>query len=239
MLGASMQLLGAPLLVAFVPIVKVIPNFVIVLLPSIILFTYTWVWLLRQASQTILKLLQAELIASDSQKGLRSVVANLCTTHGLMVPKLCIIDSEAVNSTSIGMNAQSAFLILTSGALAKLDRLELETVVAYELLRIQQNLGEITILANVARLPGSSFFITRMLRFINKDHTETDADIAAIRMTRYPPALASVLLKIKEAPEIETAPALAHLWLAIPESHPIREVIQPPIDVRIDFLGEL
>lgn len=62
-----------------------------------------------------------------------TVVENLCIGTGLPKPKLYVIEDSAPNAFATGRDPQHAAICATSGLLQKLDRTELEGVLAHEL----------------------------------------------------------------------------------------------------------
>ncbi len=64
------------------------------------------------------------------------LVENLCITAGLPLPKIYLIDEPAINAFATGRNKEHATIALTRGAVEKLNRAELEGVIAHELSHI-------------------------------------------------------------------------------------------------------
>lgn len=64
-------------------------------------------------------------------------VENLCIAAGLPRPKVYIIDDPATNAFATGRDPKHAAVAVTSGLLGRLDKLELEGVVAHELSHIK------------------------------------------------------------------------------------------------------
>ncbi len=64
------------------------------------------------------------------------LVGNLCITAGLPLPKIYLIDEPAINAFATGRDAKHAVVALTKGAIEKLNRSELEGVIAHELSHI-------------------------------------------------------------------------------------------------------
>lgn len=64
------------------------------------------------------------------------IVENLCITAGLPMPKLYIVPEMAPNAFATGRNPERAVIAVTQGLLQKLDRSELEGVLAHELSHI-------------------------------------------------------------------------------------------------------
>jgi heat shock protein HtpX len=70
---------------------------------------------------------------------------------------------------------------------------------------------------------------------------DTKADLAAVALTRYPPALASALEKLEtKGSAVPGQPTyLAHLWLADPNDAPPGARGRLPLRERIEALREL
>lgn len=67
---------------------------------------------------------------------LHRILENLAITAGLPKPKLYIINDPAPNAFAAGRNAKHAVVAVTTGLLERLDRSELEGVIAHELAHI-------------------------------------------------------------------------------------------------------
>jgi len=61
------------------------------------------------------------------------VVETLTIASGLPMPKLYVMPSEQINAFASGRNPKNSVICLTKGALEKLDRRELEGVIAHEM----------------------------------------------------------------------------------------------------------
>ncbi len=70
---------------------------------------------------------------------LYNLVDGLCIASGLPKPRLFIVDDDAPNAFATGRDPKHAAIAVTTGLLAKLDRLELEAVLAHELGHIKNN----------------------------------------------------------------------------------------------------
>jgi heat shock protein HtpX len=64
---------------------------------------------------------------------LHRVVENLAITGGLLKPKIYLIDDSAPNAFATGRDPKHASIAVTSGLLEKLNKTELEGVIAHEL----------------------------------------------------------------------------------------------------------
>jgi len=68
---------------------------------------------------------------------LYNLVEGLCIASGLPKPRLYIIDDPAPNAFSTGRNPKHAAVAVTTGLLEKMNRIELEAVLAHELSHIR------------------------------------------------------------------------------------------------------
>ncbi len=68
---------------------------------------------------------------------LHNLVEGLCISSGLPMPRLYVIDDPAPNAFATGRNPKHAAIAVTSGLLEKMNRIELEGVLAHELSHIK------------------------------------------------------------------------------------------------------
>ncbi|MCD4694172.1 M48 family metallopeptidase [bacterium] len=88
------------------------------------------------SDKIVLKMSDAKLIKFEDNKELYRIVENLCITAGLPLPKIYIINDTAPNAFATGRDPEHAVVAVTSGLLQKLERNELEGVIAHELSHI-------------------------------------------------------------------------------------------------------
>jgi heat shock protein HtpX len=88
------------------------------------------------SDKLVLRMSKAKEIKREDNLELYRLVENLCITAGLPVPKIYIINDSAPNAFATGRNPEKAVIAVTSGLLSKLDRSELEGVIAHELSHI-------------------------------------------------------------------------------------------------------
>ena len=68
---------------------------------------------------------------------LHNIIEGLCIAAGLPKPRVYIVDDVAPNAFATGRDPKHAAIAVTTGLLEKLDRVELEGVVAHELSHIR------------------------------------------------------------------------------------------------------
>jgi len=89
------------------------------------------------SDKLVLGLAGAKEIAENDNPELYRIVENLCITAGLPTPKIYIINEEQPNAFATGRNKDHAVVAVTSGLLKKLEKSELEGVIAHELSHIK------------------------------------------------------------------------------------------------------
>jgi heat shock protein HtpX len=68
-----------------------------------------------------------------------NLTENLCMSIGMTMPKLKIIETDALNAFASGLNTKNYSVTLTRGIIDKLEDDELEGVIAHELMHIRNN----------------------------------------------------------------------------------------------------
>lgn len=89
------------------------------------------------SDRIVLTMSRARPASRDTEPYLVNVVEGLSIAAGLPAPKVYIIEDPAPNAFATGRNPQNAAIAVTRGLLDKLDRLELEGVVAHELAHVR------------------------------------------------------------------------------------------------------
>ncbi|MDD5489154.1 MAG: M48 family metallopeptidase [Candidatus Moranbacteria bacterium] len=88
------------------------------------------------SDKIVLAMSGAKEVTHDNAKVIFHIVENLCITAGLPVPKIYIIQDPSPNAFATGRNAEHAVVCLTTGIIEKLEKKELEGVIAHELSHI-------------------------------------------------------------------------------------------------------
>jgi len=88
------------------------------------------------SDKIVLSMYKAQLVEHDKNQELYHIVENLCITAGLPVPKIFIIPEAQPNAFATGRDKNHAVVAVTQGLLQKLDKKELEGVLAHELSHI-------------------------------------------------------------------------------------------------------
>ncbi len=109
--------------------------------PGILVFAVIFSTLMSVISywysdKIVLRMVRAKPVTMENAPELYRIVENLAITAGLPVPRIYIIPEKAPNAFATGRNPEHAVVAVTEGLLEKLDRSELEGVLAHELSHI-------------------------------------------------------------------------------------------------------
>lgn len=88
------------------------------------------------SDKIVLAMSGAKLVTHENNRELYHIVENLCITAGLPVPKIYIIEDSAPNAFATGRNPEHGVICFTTGIINKLEKIELEGVIAHELSHI-------------------------------------------------------------------------------------------------------
>jgi heat shock protein HtpX len=88
------------------------------------------------SSRVTLAISQAHRVTKEEEPDLYRTVENLCIGAGLPMPEVYLIEDGSPNAFATGRDPQHAAIAVTRGLLQKLERLELEGVIAHELSHI-------------------------------------------------------------------------------------------------------
>ena len=106
--------------------------FYLALIYSLVSGVVGYLW----GDKVVLMTSRAKLVDRKDAPELYRLVENLCIAAGLPTPKIYIINEAAPNAFATGRDPKHASVAVTSGLLAKLDKAELEGVIAHELSHI-------------------------------------------------------------------------------------------------------
>ncbi|MEA2007136.1 MAG: M48 family metallopeptidase [Patescibacteria group bacterium] len=88
------------------------------------------------SDKIVLAISGAKEVSRDNAREIYNLVENLCITAGLPIPKIYIIPDPAPNAFATGRDPEHAVVALTTGIVEKLEKRELEGVIAHELSHI-------------------------------------------------------------------------------------------------------
>ena len=88
------------------------------------------------SDKIVLRMNKAREIKKADNRQIYNLVENLCITAGLPVPKIYIMDESSPNAFATGCDPQHGVICLTTGLIEKLEKSELQGVIAHELSHI-------------------------------------------------------------------------------------------------------
>lgn len=164
---------------------------------------------------------------------LDNLLDGLCLTSGVTKPRVVIVEDAAANSMVAAVDPAAAVLVVTTGLLDALSRVELEGVLAHELSHLRG--GDVvpaTLAVTTGPLLGRVPWGRAAIAAATDPTRELSADVAGVTLTRYPPGLLSGLEKVAASPPGPAAasPATGHLWL---------RPLAGALESRIETLREL
>src|SRR5262249_35882729 len=96
-------------------------------------------------------------VTRQEEPRLWNLLENLCISRGITMPKLKVMDSDALNAFASGLNAKQYSVTVTRGLMQSLDDAELESVLGHELTHIRN--GDVRMLVIAVVIAGVvSFF---------------------------------------------------------------------------------
>lgn len=189
------------------------------------------------APAVVFRLVSAHPAGIDEQPRVHNLIDGLCAGSGIPKPALRVVEDEVPNALTVGLHPRKATVVVTTGLVSSMSRVELEAVLAHELNHIKAHdiapaTLAVTTLGPFATLVPTAAALTT---WGAGDRREALADLAAVALTRYPPGLISALEKLDAGrPSGEhrraNARAIDHLWILGDHS---------TIDERLQTLREL
>jgi len=88
------------------------------------------------SDKIVLAMSKAKELKHDNNREIFHLVENLCITAGLPMPKIYTIQDSAMNAFATGRDPEHGVICLTTGIIERLEKTELEGVIAHELSHI-------------------------------------------------------------------------------------------------------
>lgn len=227
---AVLFLIGLPWLVA------VVAGVVVGGVAAVGLHLISWRLLLRLTGST--------RPSGEPEAVLENVLEGLCVSHGIPTPELRVIHSHSVNSLAAARTPAHATIVVTSGAVEQLDRIEMEGLVAHHLCRIRRGDAAFETLAGVLLawpLTTVGWLRRRVMDRVLPAERGLAADFEAVSLTRYPPGLLSALMTLSGQTAQVPSPTVAalHMWIDEPDWGIADAIRHPRLETRIAALTEL
>jgi len=147
-------------------------SIVALIIAAVMAFTSYW-----KSDSIALSVSRAVPADPTTYQRLHNLVEGLCIAGGLPKPKVYVINDPAPNAFATGRNPQHAAIAVTTGLLEKMNRVELEGVVAHELSHIRNY--DILVSTIAVTLVGSIALMTDLairMMWWNGGRTSRDGD---------------------------------------------------------------
>jgi Zn-dependent protease with chaperone function len=216
----------------------------------------------------LLRMVGADVATGTRHARYSNLVEGLCISSGITEPELFFIEDERINLMALGPPA-GASLVVTTGALDSLNRVELEGLLGAGLARIRSNDAHVgaqaatficgPLLRNGPVYPGRPMWMVtplaswraRRLRAALGPQRDFVTDLDAVTLTRYPPGLYDAYTKAQRRGTVisECSWGAAHLWILDPLAEVGPETVEGRLNelfrnhiairTRMELLGEL
>jgi heat shock protein HtpX len=210
--------------------------------------------LTRGIRRRVLASLGARPAGPDTDARLVNLADGLSATSGVPVPDLFILDDPGANMLLVGEASATPAVVITSGLLDAVDRIQLEAVVAWAFAELRQgdlpaaSVAVTTVARSAVTLSGGgpgahavkpfSGLFSAGYAYVADPDRDLLLDQAAVALTRYPPGLRSALEQLERVGTTvgRAAAESAHLWMADPGVNVPGMPPRPALELRVEAL---
>src|SRR5262252_6536880 len=111
-----------------------------------------------------------ETVTRQQQPRLYNLLENLCISRGIPMPKLKVMESDAMNAFATGLNPRQYAVTVTTGLLNNLNDQEIEAVLGHELTHIRN--GDVQMMVVAVIIAAAVGFFAGYLRHERSSSTE-------------------------------------------------------------------
>src|SRR5262244_1861777 len=135
-------------------------------LPWVTIGTIVWILIAYKFHQAMIDAITGgQEVTRQEQPRLYNLLENLCISRGITMPKLKVMESDALNAFATGLNEKQYAITVTTGLIARLDDPEVEAVLGHELTHIRN--GDVRMLVIAVIIAGViSFFAELVFRLL-------------------------------------------------------------------------
>src|SRR5947208_1036903 len=131
-------------------------------LPFVTIGTLLWILIAYKFHQAMIDAVTGgQEVTRQQQPRLYNLLENLCISRGIPMPRLKVMDSEALNAFATGLNQKQYSITVTSGLLRRLDDREVEAVLGHELTHIRN--GDVRMLVIAVIIAGVIAFFAELI----------------------------------------------------------------------------
>ena len=204
---------GIVVAVVCIAVINVVAGVVAGVAVAVVLALVTW----RAATPALVRALHAVPADEDEYARVFNQVEGLCASMGLALPTVYVVEEEARGAVTLGRRRRLAVLVVTSGLVDALDPVQLEGVLAHELVHVKcadivpATMAAAVALPLVAVLPGTA----NLVHTLAGRGREFRTDQRAVSVTRYPPGLRDALALLVDGPVPSPGSPLAGRGVAL------------------------
>ncbi len=131
-------------------------------LPWATLGTIVWIFIAYHFHQSMIDAITGGYeVSRREEPRLWNILENLCISRGLTMPKLKVMDSDALNAFASGLNQKQYSITVTRGLLERLEDPEVEAVLGHELTHIRN--GDVRLLVIAVVIAGVIAFFAELI----------------------------------------------------------------------------
>src|SRR5947209_8700646 len=124
--------------------------------------TALWIAIAYKFHQSLIDMVTGgREVTRQEQPRLYNLLENLCISRGITMPKLKVMDDNALNAFASGLNEKQYSITVTQGLLNNLNDQELEAVLGHELTHIRN--GDVRMLVIAVIIAGVIGFFAELL----------------------------------------------------------------------------
>ena len=131
-------------------------------LPWATIGTIAWILIAYKFHQSMIDAITGgQEVTRQEEPRLWNLLENLCISRGIPMPKLKVMESDALNAFASGLNAKQYSVTVTRGLMQSLEDAELESVLGHELTHIRN--GDVRMLVIAVVIAGVISFFGELL----------------------------------------------------------------------------
>jgi heat shock protein HtpX len=133
----------------------------ILALPFATVGTILWVLIAYKFHQTLIDAITGgREVTRQEEPRLYNLLENLCISRGIPMPKLKVMESDALNAFATGLTEQQYSITVTTGLIKALDNQEIEAVLGHELTHIRN--GDVRMMVIAVIIAGVVAFFAEL-----------------------------------------------------------------------------
>src|SRR5262245_21868979 len=130
--------------------------------PFVTLGTLLWILIAYKFNQAMIDAVTGGYeVTRQEQPRLYNFLENLCISRGITMPRLKIMESDALNAFASGLNERQYSITVTTGLLSRLNDQEVEAVLGHELTHIRN--GDVRMLVIAVIIAGVIGFFAELV----------------------------------------------------------------------------